>query len=226
MDAQQHWERVYQSKEPEQLSWFQSQASLSLELIARWVPERDSHIVDVGGGASTLVDGLLSAGYSRITVLDLSGAALERARQRLGTVAAQLTWRQDDVLTAAIPATSVDVWHDRAVFHFLTDADDRARYIAQVRRALRPGGAVMVATFAEDGPARCSGLDVRRYSATELHNEFGPEFQLLESRREEHRTPSGALQAFTYCLCHYEPAGHVRQAIYPQDAVDIRGAYS
>jgi SAM-dependent methyltransferase len=212
MDAQQHWERVYQSKEPEQLSWFQSQASLSLQLIARWAPERNSHIVDVGAGASTLVDGLLADGYSRITVLDLSGAALDRARQRLGAVAAQVNWQREDVLTASIPAASVDVWHDRAVFHFLTDPDDRARYVAQVRRAVRPGGAVMVATFAEDGPTRCSGLDVRRYSPTELHNEFGLEFQLLESRREEHRTPWGAPQAFTYCFCRYEPAGHVRTA--------------
>jgi SAM-dependent methyltransferase len=212
MDAKAHWEHVYQAKRPEQLSWFQAEAKLSRELIGRLAPERSSRVIDVGAGASTLVDGLLRDGYSRVTVLDLSAAALDQARQRLGADAGRVEWLEEDVLTAALPRASADVWHDRAVFHFLTDPMDRARYVEQVRRVVRPRGTVLVATFADDGPNRCSGLDVRRYSPSDLHNEFGRDFRLRESRREEHHTPWGAVQAFTYCVCSYEPAGHVRSA--------------
>lgn len=212
MDAKAHWEHVYRSKGPEQLSWFQAEATLSRELIARLVPERESRIIDVGAGASTLVDGLLADGYSNVTVLDLSVTALDAARQRLGPDAERVVWLEGDVLTLAIPGASADVWHDRAVFHFLTETLDRARYIEQVRRVLHPNGTVIVATFAEDGPTRCSGLDVRRYSPAGLQSEFGRDFRLLESRREEHHTPWGAKQAFTYCACRYAPAGDIRHA--------------
>jgi ubiquinone/menaquinone biosynthesis C-methylase UbiE len=212
MDAKAHWEHVYKSKGPEQLSWFQAEATLSRELIARLVPERESRIIDVGAGASTLVDGLLAEGYSNVTVLDLSVAALDAARQRLGPDATRVVWLEGDVLALAIPGGSADVWHDRAVFHFLTDPLDRARYVEQVRRVLHPNGTVIVATFAEDGPTRCSGLDVRRYSPSGLQSEFGRDFRLLESRREEHHTPWGATQAFTYCACRYAPAGDIRHA--------------
>ncbi len=164
-------------------------------------PERRARIVDIGAGAATLVDGLLKSGYRNLTVLDLSASALALAQQRLGSASAAVTWQADDVLTAAFPQSSFDLWHDRAVFHFLTNPADRARYVAQAHHAVRRGGLVLVATFAADGPTRCSGLDVVRYSPEALHAEFGTRFELLESHREVHTTPSGSQQAFTYCVC-------------------------
>lgn len=201
MDAKAHWEKVYRDKGPDQVSWFQAEARLSQALIAQAAPDRHASILDVGAGASTLVDGLLELGYRRLTVLDLSAAALELTRRRLGAGAAHVTLLEADVLTAALAPAAFDVWHDRAVFHFLTDAAARSRYIAQVRHAVRPGGHVLVATFADDGPLRCSGLDVARYSADALHGVFGADFQLVTSTREDHVTPSGGHQAFVYCLC-------------------------
>ena len=152
-----------------------------------------------------LVGGLLTAGYSKITVLDLSPAALAMARQRLASGAETVVWQEADVLTADLDTGAFNIWHDRAVFHFLTRAADRARYVAQVRKSVRPGGFVLVATFAEDGPLRCSGLDVARYSPEALLGEFGRDFRPITNRREQHTTPGGAAQAFTYCLCRYEP---------------------
>ena len=204
MDPKAHWEAVYRERRPEQVSWYQPEPTLSLELI-RSVAAPEDAVLDVGGGASTLVDALLQAGFHRITVLDLSAAALAHAQRRLGPAATRVTWREADILTADLGSAWVDLWHDRAVFHFLIDPADRLRYLAQVRRTVPPGGHVLVATFAEDGPSRCSGFDVARYSATELHGAFGADFRLLVSRREEHRSPWGARQAFTYCLCRYEP---------------------
>jgi len=169
------------------------------------VPERSAPIIDVGGGASTLVDGLSAEGYSNITVLDVSGAALAQAADRLGADAARVTWLEANILDIQLPVSGYELWHDRAVFHFLTDAADRRRYVEQVLGAVRVGGHVVVATFASDGPARCSGLEVARYDPDELHAQFGSEFQLLESAREEHRTPSGAGQAFIYCMCRKGP---------------------
>ncbi|OFW15739.1 MAG: methyltransferase [Acidobacteria bacterium RIFCSPLOWO2_12_FULL_67_14] len=206
MDLKAHWETVYRTKRPHEVSWFQREARMSLELIRRIAPEPASAIVDVGGGASTLVDGLLAAGYRRITVLDLSAAALTEARRRLGSASAEVNWVEADILAADLPRAAFDVWHDRAVFHFLTTAGDRARYVAQARLAVKPGGYVLVATFADDGPTRCSGLPVTRYTPVELHGEFGSGFRLVESRREEHVTPAGATQAFVYCLCQVDPA--------------------
>jgi SAM-dependent methyltransferase len=205
VDQKSHWERVYRATGPDQLSWFQPEARLSLELIQQAAPARDSAIIDVGAGASTLVDGLVTAGYGTITALDLSAAALAQAQRRLSDAGRAVVWRHADILTIELPIAAFDVWHDRAVFHFLTDAADRVRYVAQVRRAVKPGGFVLVATFAEDGPTRCSGLAVARYSPEALHGEFGDDFQFVESRREEHSTPWGAPQIFTYCLCRYEP---------------------
>lgn len=201
MDHSAHWEQVYRTKGPDQVSWFQAEARLSAALITAALPSRSANIVDIGAGASTLVDGLLRAGYVNLTVADISHAALEVSQRRLGALGTGVTWRAADVLTAAFPAHAFDLWHDRAVFHFLTDENDRARYVTQVRRAVKPGGIVLVATFAEDGPTRCSGLEVARYSPEQLHAEFGESFALLESHREQHVTPSGATQAFTYCLC-------------------------
>ncbi len=194
------------------MSWFEPEANPSLALIRAACPNRDAAIIDVGGGASTLVDGLLAAGYHDITVLDLSGSALDQARQRLGDVGATVKWREANVLTVELPGAGFDVWHDRAVFHFLTDPPSRDKYLAQIRHALKPGGLALVATFAEDGPERCSGLDVERYSPDELHRAFGDEFRLLVSRREIHETPWGTEQPFTYFLCRYEPHASARQA--------------
>ncbi len=206
MDSRTHWESIYRAKLPHQLSWFQAEPRASVDLIRHAVPDVNAAIIDVGGGASTLVDRLLSAGYRRLTVLDLSPSALEAARGRLGPGAGDVTWIEADVLTADLPADHFDLWHDRAVFHFLTAAGDRARYVAQVRTALKLGGHVLVATFADDGPTRCSGLPVVRYTAAALAEEFGAGFRLITSAREEHVTPSGVVQAFVYALCRREPA--------------------
>jgi SAM-dependent methyltransferase len=203
-DLKGHWESVYRAKAPSEVSWYQQEARLSLDLIRRVAPDRGAPIVDVGGGASTLVDGLLDAGYQAVTVLDLAPTALVLAQQRLGLAAARVRWIESDVLTAALPSGGYAIWHDRAVFHFLTDASDRARYVAQTLRAVREGGYVIVASFGPEGPSRCSGLPVQRYSPTAMHAEFGAGFRLLDSVREDHRTPAGVTQAFVYCLCRIE----------------------
>jgi len=207
-----HWEHIWTTHRPDEVSWFESEAGLSLELIEQIAPDRESAIIDIGGGAATLVDGLLDAGYCRTTVLDLSAAALERTQHRLAERARMVAWREADLLSAELPADAFDVWHDRAVFHFLTDAADRARYVSQAKHSLRRGGYALVATFAEDGPARCSGLEVARYSANALHGEFGRDFRVVASQRQMHHTPWGTEQAFTYCLCRYEPHAFTRHA--------------
>jgi ubiquinone/menaquinone biosynthesis C-methylase UbiE len=212
MDRRSHWDGVYRTKGPEKVSWFQAEARLSRTLIEHSAPDRTARIIDVGAGASTLVCGLLDAGYPQLTVVDLSSAALAIAQQRLGAIADCVTWLVGDVLALDVGSAAFDGWHDRAVFHFLTQAENRARYVAQVRRAVAPGGHVLVATFAEDGPTRCSGLEVARYSPTALHREFGPEFRLVASERELHTTPAGVQQAFTYCLCRFEPQSQQRAA--------------
>jgi len=200
VDLKSHWDGIYRDKLPTQVSWYQLHARRSLDLIRRVSPPLDGAIIDVGGGASTLVDDLLDAGYHDLTVLDLSAAALAVARRRLGTRANTVRWVEADVLDASLPKTGYSVWHDRAAFHFLTAPADRTRYVAQVRQAVRVGGFVLVATFADDGPTRCSGLEVARYSPESLHAEFGTSFQLMASEREEHVTPAGVCQAFIYCL--------------------------
>jgi SAM-dependent methyltransferase len=201
MDRRAHWERVYRTKAATDVSWYQPEARISFELIRRVTSDRSTPILDVGGGASTLVDGLLDAGYSDVTVLDLAASALGEAKLRLGSRARAVRWVEADVLAADLEEHRYGIWHDRAVFHFLTDANSRARYVHQTRRAVRPGGHVIVASFAPEGPDRCSGLDVIRYSAASLHAEFGSGFTLLDSVREEHRTPGGTAQSFVYCLC-------------------------
>jgi SAM-dependent methyltransferase len=208
MDPKAHWERVYRAKLPTQASWYQPHALRSLDLIGRVSPPPGGPIIDVGGGTSTLVDDLLDAGYRDLTVLDLSPTALGEARARLATRAGMVRWMEADILEASLPKSRYRVWHDRAVFHFLTAAADRARYVAQVRRAVQAGGFVLAATFADDGPTRCSGLAVARYTPAGLHAEFGAGFRLVTSEREEHLTPGGARQAFIYCLCRVqEPDG-------------------
>lgn len=201
MDTRQHWEGVYQRKRPTEVSWYRPHLDLSLELIAQVAPNRDANVLDVGGGESTLVDDLLVRGYRNVTVLDVSATALEVTRARLGTSAAKVAWQVGDVLRGALPRHTFDVWHDRAVFHFLTRAEDRAAYVRQVSRSMRVGGHVVVATFGPEGPLQCSGLDVVRYDAETLHGEFGRKFRLVEHRTELHRTPAGGTQQFVYCYC-------------------------
>lgn len=201
MDRKQHWEQIYSTKAADAVSWFQEHANQSLRLIHNTGLGRNAAIIDVGGGASTLVDDLASEGYTDLTVLDLSTAALAVAKRRLGKQADAVHWVEGDVTRADFPIHHFDIWHDRAVFHFLTDAADRHAYVERVMRAVRPGGHVIVATFAEDGPEKCSGLPVMRYRQEALHAEFGDAFLLLEYEKEAHPTPFGTVQQFVYCYC-------------------------
>jgi ubiquinone/menaquinone biosynthesis C-methylase UbiE len=196
-----HWETIYKTKGTIGVSWYQERPSKSLELIEAAGAGPTGALIDVGGGASTLVDHLLLAGWHRITVLDISAAALEKAQARLGSSAQAIKWMEGDVTQVTIlPHHSYDVWHDRAFFHFLTASEDRQGYLRTLRDALKPGGHVIMATFATDGPPRCSGLDVVRYSPESLSTEFGPEFKQLRSSTETHRTPFSTEQKFIYCL--------------------------
>ena len=199
--GKEHWEAVYTSKATDEVSWFQPHARLSLDLIGTAAADKDAGIIDVGGGASTLVDDLLAEGYRDLTVLDLSAAALHAARRRLGMQESKVRWIEADITEVDLPRKRYDVWHDRAVFHFLTTARQRDAYVRTVFNAVKPGGHVIVATFAEDGPLQCSGLPVMRYRADELHDEFGDAFTLLKHQKEEHHTPSGKVQQFVYCYC-------------------------
>lgn len=201
METQHHWENVYRTKSPTEVSWYQPTPEKSLEIIASTGVPRNGAIIDVGGGASTLVDSLLERGYSTISVLDISSSAIATAQARLRKDAERVHWIVADITTVELPPQSIDVWHDRAVFHFLTNPDDRARYIVLVNRALKPGGHIIVATFAPDGPAKCSGLEVMRYAPDELHSTFGDNFTLLRSEQEHHYTPFGTEQSFIYCYC-------------------------
>lgn len=200
MTGKDHWETVYTTKAPDVVSWYQPSAARSLALIRHALPDRSAPIVDVGGGASVLVDDLLRAGYADVTVVDLAPSALAAARARMGDAASRVRWVEGDVRTVSLPPEGYALWHDRAVFHFLVAPEDRAAYRAQLQGALRAGGFALVATFAEDGPASCSGLPVCRYSVEELGSEMGPAFALVTHEREVHHTPSGGAQAFNYCL--------------------------
>ncbi|WP_233865689.1 class I SAM-dependent methyltransferase [Paraburkholderia adhaesiva] len=204
MQSREHWERVYTTKSPTGVSWFQEHARQSVELIRQTGVAKDATIIDVGGGASTLIDDLIGEGYLNLTVLDLSEAALSAARTRLGARANRVAWIAGDITQIELPVHAYDVWHDRAVFHFLTAKEEREAYVRTVLRAVKPGGSVIVATFAEDGPDHCSGLPVVRYSPDALHDEFGAPFTLLRQEREEHHTPFGTVQKFIYCLCRKE----------------------
>lgn len=206
MTTKNHWEQVYTGKPADAVSWFQPHACQSLRLIQGAGLPRTAAIIDVGGGASTLVDDLLADGCSQLSVLDLSAAALAAVQQRLGAAANRVRWIEGDITRVALPRHAYDLWHDRAVFHFLTTPAQRHAYVAAVLHAVKPGGHVIVATFAEDGPTECSGLPVMRYDADALHAEFGAPFTLLAHEREEHHTPSGSTQKFIYCYCRKEPS--------------------
>jgi len=203
MDSRTHWEKIYGEKAPNAVSWYRPHLETSLSLIER-VASRDSAIIDVGGGESTLVDDLLSHGHENVTVLDVSQTAIDANKTRLGKASERVHWLVADITKAQLAQSAYDVWHDRAVFHFLTAPNDRVAYVRQAARAVKPGGHVIVSTFGPEGPTKCSGLDVVRYDAESLHREFGGHFRLLESTKELHQTPFGTIQQFLYCHCKLE----------------------
>jgi SAM-dependent methyltransferase len=203
MSAKAHWEKIYQSLLPTEVSWYQERPDLSLRLLNTVRIKPQDPILDVGGGTSVLVDYLLDAGFSQLSVLDLSAAALQQTKTRLGdNKASQVQWIEADV-TRFQPQQRYKFWHDRAVFHFLTEARDRANYVQVLKVALLPESYVMIATFATDGPQKCSGLEVVRYDAPKIRAELGEEFELLEIQHESHVTPKQAEQKFTYFLFKY-----------------------
>jgi 2-polyprenyl-3-methyl-5-hydroxy-6-metoxy-1,4-benzoquinol methylase len=196
-ERQAHWQNVYRTKGEREVSWFQETPAVSLDLIHATGVNASASIIDVGGGASRLVDALLDAGFNAITVLDVSEKALAASKARLGARSAGVNWVVADV-TAWQPQQIYDVWHDRAAFHFLTEPDDREAYAECVRKAVRPGGHVIIGTFALDGPERCSGLPVVRHDAASIGQILGNSFKLIDSRRHDHRTPGGAIQRFQF----------------------------
>jgi 2-polyprenyl-3-methyl-5-hydroxy-6-metoxy-1,4-benzoquinol methylase len=204
MNAKTHWEKVYTTKEPETVSWYRPHLETSLALVERATHSHSASIIDIGAGESTLVDDLLARGFKNVTVLDVSQTAIEVTKKRLGVFAEQIDWIVADITQVLLEPFAYDVWHDRAVFHFLTSIDQRAAYVRNVARAVNPGGHVIVSTFGPEGPTKCSGLDVMRYDAESLHNEFGTRFCLVESLKELHRTPFGTTQQFLYCYCRVE----------------------
>jgi SAM-dependent methyltransferase len=198
-NRQSHWETVYTTKGEHEVSWFQENPAPSVELIDLARPAPETAIVDIGGGASHLVDSLIARGFKHVTVLDISQAALDVAKARLGERAREAEWIVADV-TKWHPARSFDIWHDRAAFHFLVDPADRASYVACMKQAVRPGGHIIIGTFAIDGPEKCSGLSVNRYDAAGLARELGEGFELVDSRRQEHLTPWSSAQRFQFCI--------------------------
>lgn len=204
VDPKELWENIYHKLSPEQVSWYRPHLETSIELIGRVAAGRGASIIDVGGGESTLVDDLLAGGYENVTVLDISQTAIDASKKRLGAAAKRVRWIAADVTSAQFATGAYDVWHDRAVFHFLTAPEQRVAYVHQVARAVKPGGHVIVSTFGPEGPTKCSGLDVVRYDAENLHQQFGAHFRPVESREELHTTPAGKSQQFLYCLCRVE----------------------
>lgn len=199
MSTREHWDGIYDSRSPAELSWYERVPAVSLRMIGDTGLPKDARIIDVGGGASTLVNALLGRGYSRVSVLDLSSRALDLARVGLGADAGSVAWLEGDVRRVDLPPEGYDLWHDRALFHFLTDAADRADYVGKVLEAIRSGGHVVMATFAVDGPHRCSGLPVVRYTPAGLLAELGESFRLIEHEHVEHRTPGDSAQRFVFC---------------------------
>lgn len=196
-----HWENVYQSKRFDAVIWYAPHLAESLRLIEQLCPDKTAAIVDIGGGESTLVDDLLHRHYLDLSVLDISATAIEFTKQRLGSKASEVSWHVGNITQYDFAPKQFDLWHDRAVFHFLTEPSARRIYVELVRRSVKPGGYVLMATFGPNGPLQCSGLDVVRYTDDQLHNEFGEGFELLGSEINHHHTPMGTDQQFLYCWC-------------------------
>jgi len=199
MAGKPHWEKLYATKSAGELSWYRDRLDTSLELIERAHLTAGAAIIDVGGGASTLADDLLRMGFRDVTVLDISAGALAQARQRLGAISGNVHWIEGDATISNLAPEHYDLWHDRALFHFLAGAGEISAYVTVATSAVKPGGFLILATFAPDAPEKCSGLPVHRYGAEKLAAQF-PAFALVESRREEHRTPAGKIQPFTCVL--------------------------
>ena len=197
---QAHWEKVYASKRENEVSWFQENPAPSIDLISKAGATAASSVIDIGGGASRLVDALVGSGFLDVTVLDLSDAALAAAKARLGSRAGQVQWVQADVTEWEPQGRAYDIWHDRAAFHFLTEECDRMAYVARLIKAVKPGGHAIIATFAPDGPERCTGLPVQRYDAESLRGVVGDAFELIGTLLHEHRTPWGSAQHFQFSL--------------------------
>lgn len=206
MNRQEHWDKVYDSRAVTSLSWYRPHLETSLELIKRFAELKHSAILDIGGGASTLVDDLVGSGYDDLTVLDIAGTALAVSQARMGDGAARIHWITADFLKAEFESGRYDLCHDRAVFHFLTSAEEKTDYLTQAKRILRPGGVLVLATFALDGPERCSGLVVSQYDEAALRTLLGGRFDLVESRRESHRTPVGGVQEMMYFVLRSTPS--------------------
>lgn len=204
MNAKTHWEKVYTAKAPDAVSWYRAHLETSLALIERAVDAHSASIIDVGGGESTLVDDLLLRGYKNLTVLDVSPTAIEVTKKRLSLASEQVCWLVGDIVEIELEPHSFDLWHDRAVFHFLTTPERRFAYVRQVTRAVKAGGHVIISTFGPEGPTKCSGLEVMRYDAESLHDEFGGHFRLVESSKGSHQTPFGTTQQFLYCYCRID----------------------
>jgi SAM-dependent methyltransferase len=203
-----HWDTAYRDRGVSGVSWFQSEPTLSLDLIERLDIAPEAEVIDIGGGASSLVDRLVERGFTDVSVLDLSEAALNAGRQRVGG-AAGVKWLHEDLLSWH-PSRRYGLWHDRAVFHFLTEAADRDRYLGNLRSGLEPGGGLVMATFAEDGPEYCSGLAVARYGAQDLLDLLGEGYYVIEVRREMHSTPGGVTQPFTWLAARAAAGGSDR----------------
>lgn len=199
MDRHAHWETIHRERARDAVSWYRPHLDTSLQLIEQLAADRALSIIDVGAGQSTLVDDLLLRGYGKLTVLEISPAAIEAARRRLGDRGGIVRWLAGDVTQIELEPGVYDVWHDRALFHFLISEAGRAAYIRQVSRAVKPGGHLILGTFAIGGPTKCSGLDVVRYDAAALQKEFGDAFRMVAIAEENHVTPSGAVQPFLYC---------------------------
>ena len=203
-DERTHWENIYRQKSPDAVSWYRRHLETSLSLIERSAPDRYASIIDAGGGESTLVDDLLARGFKNITVLDISQTTIDVTKKRLGAAAEQVHWLAVDITQTVLKPRAYHVWHDRAVFHFLTVPQQRHAYVRLVALSVKPGGSVIVSTFGPEGPTKCSGLNVVRYDTDSLHNEFGAHFRLVESSKELHETPFGTTQQFLYCYCRVE----------------------
>ncbi len=207
MDNKTHWESIYSEKKPNQVSWYREHLDNSLKMIVETKIGKQQSIIDVGGGNSTLVDDLLDFGFSDVAVLDISGKALAESQVRLEHRSEHVEWIEADVTKVSLPENRFDLWHDRAVFHFLTDLEDRRKYVELVMKSLKPRGHIIVASFGLDGPEKCSGLDIVRYSPDSMHDEFGTAFDFVKSVKETHETPFATTQEFIYCYCRKLASG-------------------
>ena len=205
-ESKAHWDQIYSTNAVDAVSWFQAHAADSLRFLQKTGVSRTAAIIDVGGGASTLVDDLLQQGYNNVTVLDIAEQALLASQTRLGVRANQVNWLVTDITKTKLAAHSIDVWHDRAVLHFLTAANHRKAYIQNMLNALKPNSHAIIATFAEDGPLKCSGLEIVRYSASSLQAELGASFKLIASEKVLHHTPGGNMQQFNYSYFRHTKA--------------------